>query len=118
MTEEDELQQRVMRAIAASTPEEAVEILERRTPVAMITIRILGLINEEATPDDGRYVCEYDPTPRNGFVHLVTTENRLAARLFQSTQAAIDFYLQESKAGPRADGQPDRPLTAYTVEIS
>jgi hypothetical protein len=29
----------------------------------------------------------------------------------------MELYLAPSTKGPRADGEPDRPLTAYSVEV-
>ena len=87
----------------------------------MATIKIIGLINGQPTEFDGKYLVEYDPTPtedeRGEFVHLVVTDDRAEALQFPSTAEAYECWRAVSKKGPRADGMPDRPLTAYCVEI-
>jgi hypothetical protein len=88
----------------------------------MPCIRIVGLINGEASDYDGKYLVDYDPTPCTDelgpFVHLIVTEDRQQARQFQTYAQAVAFYQMTSRTGPRQDGQPDRPLTAFTVEIA
>jgi hypothetical protein len=38
---------------------------------------------------------------------------------FPSKAAALDYYFTTSKTVPRRpDGRPNRPLTAYTIEIT
>jgi hypothetical protein len=87
----------------------------------MITLRLIGLHSGEPTELDGLYVVDYDPTPiadgDKRFVHVIATERRDLARQFPTLEEAIQFYRMESTAGPRPDGQPNRPLTAYTIEF-
>jgi len=88
-----------------------------------MTLKIIGRVNGDyGTEFDGKYLVEYDPTPRadedGEFVHLIVTTRREAARQFKSAEEAMKAYMGVSTKGPRADGKPDRPLTAYTVEIS
>jgi hypothetical protein len=88
----------------------------------MATLRIIKLINGEPTEYDGKYLVDYDPTPQEDeageFVHLVVTDRRQDARQFDHIHEAMDVYLGASTKGPRLDGQPDRPLSAYSVEVS
>ena len=88
----------------------------------MATLKIIGLVNGGPTHYDGKYLVDYDPTPQTDedgeFVHLIVADSRQDARQFDCIQAAMDFYLGLSANGPRADGEPDRPLTAYSVEVS
>jgi hypothetical protein len=88
------------------------------------TIQIIGLISGIPTPFDGQYIVEYDPE-RDGkdpdglpmWCHLVTTPNRTDA-LHLSNHDAVELWRQVSQREPlRADGRPNRPLTAFTVEI-
>jgi hypothetical protein len=87
----------------------------------MPAIRIVGLVNGEPSEYDGTYVVDYDPTPQidevGGFVHLVVTEDVTQARQFRTYAQAVAFYQSPSRLGPRPDGEPDRPLSAFTVEI-
>ena len=88
----------------------------------MATLKIVGLVNSGPTHYDGKFLVDYDPTPRadgdGEFVHLIVTDRRQDARQFDTIQAAMELYLSASAKGPRADGEPDRPLTAYSVEVS
>jgi hypothetical protein len=88
----------------------------------MITLRLIGVHSGEPTEHDGLYVVDYDPTPicedgHEPYIYLELAERREDARQFATLEEAIRFYRMESAAGPRPDGQPDRPLTAYTVEF-
>ena len=87
----------------------------------MARLKIVGLGNGEATPFDGEYVAEYDPTrdgyDREGnvmFCHLVTTADPAKA-----LDLPVDKILELWKKphGIRPDGYPNRPLTAFTVEV-
>lgn len=85
-----------------------------------MTIRIVGLLTGEDTPFDGKYVKSYDPTfeleghPYDGGILEVTDDIR-EAMVFTDMSAAIAKYRQSH--GIRADGQPNRPLTAWSVEF-
>lgn len=70
------------------------------------------------TEHDGRFVQEYDPTrPGKSIigVHLETTSDPLKAKRFGSELAAGEFW--HASRGRRADGEPDRPLTAFDAVI-
>ena len=44
--------------------------------------------------------------------------NRAQAKLFPSLKDALDFYRQRSARMPtRPDGEPNRPLTAFTIVL-
>lgn len=89
----------------------------------MATIRLLGSPAEGPTAFDGQYIVEYDPT-RYGFdpdgremlAHIVTTPDREKAKQFATKGEAFETY-RLSSGRIRPDGRPDRPLTAFTVEI-
>lgn len=87
-----------------------------------MTIRLIGLSTGAPTEFDGKYLVDYDPTPKldddGEYVHLVVTDDASEARQFRTWSEAIDFYHLASQSEPRPDGRPDRPLTAYTVEIA
>jgi hypothetical protein len=88
----------------------------------MITIKLIGLLNGEPSPYDNLFLVDYDPTPiwdgHQPYIHLELAERREDARQFATLEEAIRFYRMESTAGPRPDGQPNRPLTAFTVEFA
>lgn len=87
-------------------------------------MKIVGLAGGQATPFDGEYLQDYDPD-REGTdpegnpmrCHLVTTRDVTEARLFASLQDLMACWKRQAKERPvRADGQPNRPLTAFTIE--
>jgi hypothetical protein len=88
----------------------------------MIVLRIVGLGNGQPSEYQDKYVVDYDPTPREdplgAYVHLEVTASREEARQFPTLADAIAYFRMASKAGPRPDGLPDRPLTAFTVEFA
>lgn len=69
-------------------------------------------------PDINAWVETFDANARGGrgFVGFTRIPNK--ALDFQDVKAALTFYRQVSTVQPtRDDGQPNRPLTAYTVTI-
>ena len=90
-------------------------------------IRIVGLINGERTPYDDQFVVAYDPERGGGLIsgrqlqfYLVTTPDVEHARVFDSMIEAGECWKQISRRQPVRpwDGKPNRPLTAFTVEIA
>jgi len=87
----------------------------------MAKIKILGLANGEPTPFDEQYVVEYDPS-RSGvdpagrpmIAHLVTTADPAKAKEYTTAEALEQLRRSH---GVRFDGKPNRPLTAFHVEI-
>jgi hypothetical protein len=84
----------------------------------MLVIKILGAANGLSTRADGLYVKTFDPDAYNGRGHLVTTEDPSTAMTFANAAVAHDFWRQQSRSFPtRGDGQPNRPLTAYHIQM-
>jgi hypothetical protein len=84
-------------------------------------IRLICAANGVSTPVDGQYVLEYHPTrmQRYGYYDesvLKTTGDMLEAKRFEDVAAAVKCY--RLTHGLRPDGQPNRPLTAWSVEIA
>jgi hypothetical protein len=50
------------------------------------------------------------------YVHLVTWSRREDARQFESIEGSVEFY-RGTTGRIRDDGNPDRPLTSYSVEF-
>lgn len=70
----------------------------------------------------GEYVTDFDPdfassgSPITGSID--TSPNPHLAIRFKTFNEAMAFYRTQSKARPlRPDGNPNRPMTALTVEI-
>lgn len=68
-------------------------------------------------PVIGHYIQEYDPSYRFPIGRVVTTENKCAAQRFENMSEALAFWQQQVGDTPRWDGKPNRPLTAFTVEV-
>jgi hypothetical protein len=84
----------------------------------MATIRIIGLINGQPTEHDGKYVVRYDPRGcmETNRIILETTTNKAFAQYFPTAREAIECW--RWAVGTREDGKPNRPLTAWSVEIA
>lgn len=88
-------------------------------------LEILGMVDGSPSPFDGQFVVDFDPDRpgvapdgRPIIFHLVTTTNRNEARAFTDANEAHAFWRQVSEKDPiRPDGEPNRPLTIFTVAI-
>jgi hypothetical protein len=88
-----------------------------------IIIKLVKLANGMGHPHNGKYVKEYDPNYyfegryEGGWLRL--TEDPKQAKNFDSFKEAYDYWMQQAPAphDVRPDGKPNRPLTAWTVEI-
>ncbi len=92
----------------------------------MLVVKIIGLVNGEPTSFDGKYLKEYDPS-RDGKgpngeelrAHIVVTEDRAKAKKFKDVAAFRELWMRIDPRQPyRADGKPNRPLTAFNVEVA
>ena len=89
------------------------------------TIRIVGLADGVPTAFDGQWIVEYDPS-RDGVdpggrpmrCHLVTTPNRDEAKEYTGLGAIEVWRAVDTREPVRPDGRPNRPLSAFTVEIA
>lgn len=60
----------------------------------------------------------YDPEGNAGFGDIQVTNDPRQALLFDSPSDALTLWKVTSKTRPvRPDGNPNRPLTAFTIEI-
>ena len=88
-------------------------------------IRLIGLANGEPSLADGEWVKEYNPS-RDGTdpagqaigCLLVTTSDPAQARLYGMAEVLDVWNRVDARNPTRPDGKPNRPLTAYTVEIT
>jgi len=73
------------------------------------------------TPETGRYLRDFDVGAHNGRVDdfpIPTTDKIEEARHFANAGEALTFWQTQSRVRPlRPDGDPNRPLTAFTVEV-
>lgn len=64
------------------------------------------------------WVSSYDPEAYDGRGHVELTRDISQALTFRDKLAAFECWRQQSKRRPlRDDGKPNRPLTAWSVEI-
>jgi hypothetical protein len=78
-------------------------------------ILLIGLSTGQATREDGRYVKTYDPSGNRGQGLLTTTEDSEDALQFGTETEAFEKWREPY--GIRADGKPNRPLTAFTMTL-
>lgn len=88
----------------------------------MHLIFIYGTRAGEATPLDGKFLKAYDPPEmfsdgEFGPGTLEGTDNLDEALKFPDAGAAYECYKKQNGTRPY-DGKPNRPLTAWNVEIS
>jgi hypothetical protein len=67
---------------------------------------------------DPTYLRDFDPDRHDGRGEIGTTRDPAKALRFSDAAAALMVWKTQSRRVPvRPDGKPNRPLTAYTVEI-
>lgn len=67
---------------------------------------------------DSRWLKSFDPDAYDGLGLVEWTHDISVALRFQDYIEAKDYYIQQSRVRPlRADGQPNRPLTGYTITL-
>lgn len=83
-----------------------------------VLIRIIENAAGLACLEAGMFVAEMDVDAFNGQGRLVAAADPANARRFATVRKALEYYKRPSTVRPwRPDGKPNRPLTAYTVEI-
>jgi hypothetical protein len=84
-------------------------------PVAILVLGVAGALKLWRIP---QYLTAFDVDAfaGNGSVDLSTHQDR--AMRFADASAALAAWKTSSRRTPlRPDGKPNRPLTAYTIEI-
>jgi hypothetical protein len=78
-------------------------------------IRIVGMVNGEPTEFDSRYITDVDF--KNKIIKH--TGEPWKAKIFDDKPAAMEFWKTVDPDEPLRpwDGQPNRPLTCFTVEV-
>jgi hypothetical protein len=84
----------------------------------MSRLRIVHLATGQSSEADGMWVKSYTPDGHDGRGHIELTENRHEAKVYPDALTAMSEWRSVSSTHPtRPDGKPNRPLTAFTVEI-
>ncbi len=85
----------------------------------MVCIKIICNALLIPGPEDGQYIKEFHAdTDEAGLGKVIVTADINEAKKFADAEEALNFWKQQSKRCPyRDDNRPNRPLTAFTVEI-
>jgi hypothetical protein len=71
-----------------------------------------------AIPEPGQYLVDADPDAHDGRGSATWTTDHHQARLFAHQMEAFNYWRAQSTVRPRRpDGQPNRPLTACSIEV-
>lgn len=79
-----------------------------------VVLQIICRATGEPSAEDGQFIGAFNPRPLPHGAVRFTRERRNALR-FISAGEAFEFYGQAH--GTRPDGEPNRPLTAWSVSI-
>jgi hypothetical protein len=82
-------------------------------------IKNMGRVAAGHDGQQGWYLKEYDPEAFGGVGYINWTPNRAEAKKYASKEEAWEEYKRRPTNHPTRfiDGRPNRPLTAYSVEI-
>lgn len=86
----------------------------------MVVIRSMGLVGAEllgvVDESDGKFLQRFDAEARSGKGDIRWTDDKDKALRFHDVGEALKTWKTVSAVNPlRGDGQPNRPLTAYSV---
>jgi hypothetical protein len=86
--------------------------------VSQVVIRIVALADGRPHRDEGAYLKSWDVDARRGRGEICTTRDLAHAYRFADAGEAFKAWKTTSTVQPlRDDGEPNRPLTAFSVEI-
>lgn len=81
-------------------------------------IRIIGAADGRHTKHDGRYLVGVDLDARGGRGTVTSSPEIRTAHRFEHAAEALEYWRRIAPRHQwRPDGEPNRPLTAYTVEV-
>lgn len=84
----------------------------------VVVMRQFGTALGEPLPHDGEYLQDFDFEAFDGVGKITLTPDVQKAMKFADTAEAFAFYRTIPKCRPlRADGKPNRPLTAANWEF-
>lgn len=89
---------------------------------SVYVLRILGLQGRMLHPKGespvGKFITGYRPLAYDGLGEVLFSPHLQDALAFETQAEALAFYRHVPKHRPlRPDGQPNRPITAFTVEV-
>lgn len=84
-------------------------------------IRVLGVQMPDGLkrcPESGQYLRAFKVHQHDGRAPIPATPDIERAAIFPTPAEALAFYRTRSVVvSTRQDGEPNRPLTAYTIEV-
>jgi hypothetical protein len=93
----------------------------RKGSMDAMTVGIIckGLASGMIGAPYGQWLRSYDPDAHNGRGEAQWTTDASLALAFSDAVEAHSYWTQTSRTMPiRPDGKPNRPLTAFTVEVA
>lgn len=84
----------------------------------MKLMKIVGSADGRLSEFDCSYLAEIEFDIEQDGVKLLVTRSPDVAMKFADAKAVLELWRTQSKAVPRRpDGKPNRPLTAFTIEV-
>jgi hypothetical protein len=85
----------------------------------MVVMKLIGLVTGEPTDLDGGFLLTYTPDGHDGRGFAEVTRNVALAKRYATGREAMEDWARVSATHPvRVDGKPNRPLSAFTVEVN
>lgn len=84
-----------------------------------VIVRVISDSTGQPTPHDGRYVVGWDPHTPAGVLAMDSSPHRRDAHVFADVQEVMAqrHTISSVQCVRPWDGLPNRPLTAFAVEI-
>lgn len=84
----------------------------------MTVVRLVALADGRDHPDAGRWLESWDLDAYDGRGRITATDDLARAYRFADAREVMTLWRSASKVRPlRPDGKPNRPLTAFTIEV-
>jgi hypothetical protein len=81
-------------------------------------VRVLGVVPTGETFAEPTFMQSFNPSTPDGRGDLVLTGDVEKAQVFSSAAEAMALWRTQSSTVPlRPDGQPNRPFTAFTIQV-
>lgn len=86
--------------------------------MSQYVIKHVGFAGGSASEFDGQYIKSFDVDAHDGQGFAIFTRDPREAIRFPNAYEAMKFWQRQSTVRPlRADGKPNRPMTASTIEL-
>jgi hypothetical protein len=87
-----------------------------------VRVQLVGLVDGSSSEHDGRYLIDCDVDAGDGMAWppaIRSTDDPKKAKKFSTTVEAWEYWARPSTVRPRRpDKKPNRPLTAYTIQLT